>query len=50
MAVLEWVWPVAGSVSLRMDFEISCAQARLRVWLLLLPDDLDADLSAISPA
>jgi hypothetical protein len=37
-------------VSLRVGFEVSEAQARLRVILFLLPDDLDAEFSASFPA
>jgi hypothetical protein len=39
-----------GSVSLGVDFEVSDAQARPGVSLLLLSSDLDVKLSASSPA
>jgi hypothetical protein len=41
---------VGGSVSLRMDFEVSDAQAKPRVILFLLPANPDIELSAPSLA
>lgn len=38
-----------GRASLKVDFGISNAQARLSVSLFLLPDDSDAELSIPSP-
>lgn len=38
-----------GRASLKVNFGISNAQARLSVSLFLLPDDSDIELSIISP-
>lgn len=38
-----------GRASLKVNFGISNAQARLSVSLFLLPDDSDVELSIISP-
>jgi len=57
MALLEEVWSywgrcglVGGSRSLGMGFEVSKAQARLSIALLLLSVETDVQLSATSPA
>ena len=41
---------VGENVSLEVGFQVSNAQARPSVFLFLLPDHLDVELSATSPA